>query len=90
MGAGFLQGWGGGRHGQWVELDRQPRGLWQLGAPRSRNGGQLFSWDFAAFSGPCGTGPAQATVAWGWRRKADQSPDWPRGHAGLCPCRTES
>ena len=43
--------------------------------PQEQEQGQLFSWDFAAFSGPCGMGPAQTTVARGWRRKAGQIPD---------------
>lgn len=45
-------------------------------------------WTSVAFSYPCGTGRAQASVGGGWRRKDGQRPGWPWGHAGLCSCRT--
>lgn len=59
-----------------------------LGPRSGKGGGHVFSrgpWESDAFSCPCGTGPAQAIVAQGWRRK-----DGPQGHGGLCFCRTVS
>lgn len=76
MGAGFLQ-WGAGGPAAWAVGRARPltQGSVAAWVPQEQERGQLFSWDFAAFSGPCGMGPAQPTMARGWRRKAGQIPD---------------